>query len=87
MILRSWWCGTAHLFDCGVVVMKFSLPLAGSTLMVTRFGLGVLAVLMVPAVSETRGILVAVLEGASLYGAEAATIGTLVRAVVVLVMD
>jgi hypothetical protein len=75
-----------HLLDCGGVLVTFSLPLAGSTLMVTLFGLGVLVFLESP-VSGMIGTMATVFGGSSMYALEAVVTGMLVRTVVVLVID
>ena len=56
----------AYLLDCGVPV-KFSLPLAGSTRIVTFLGLGVLVFLVTPPVSGTIGTTDIAFEGTSMY--------------------
>ena len=76
----------AYLLDCGVPV-KFSLPLAGSTRMVTFLGLGVLVFLVTSPVSGTIGTTSMVFGGTSMYGWEAVVTGMFARTVVVLVID
>lgn len=70
------------------MVEKFSLPLAGSTRIVTFFGLGVVVFLLASAISGTMGTMAAVFGGTSMYGCGAVVTGMLLgRTVVVLVID